>query len=71
MKNKVLLLLFASIFLSSCLNDVKQKQNSLIAQNQTQQFELLANGKLRYLELSGTPYERGLTHGKVLKKEMS
>ncbi len=70
MKNKILLLLLTSIFLSSCLNDVKQKENSLTAQNQTEQFELLANGKLRYLELSGTPYERGLTHGKALKKEI-
>ena len=70
MKNIILLLLLANIFLTSCLNDVKQKENSLIAQNQTEQFELLADGKLRYLELSGTPYERGLTHGKILKKEI-
>ncbi|MFT6333823.1 MAG: hypothetical protein ACJATI_000554 [Halioglobus sp.] len=31
---------------------------------------MLANKELRYLELDGTPYERGITHGKVLKKEI-
>ncbi len=70
MKTKILLLLLVSIFLSSCLSDGKQKEKSLIVQNQTEQFELLANGKLRYLELNGTPYERGLIHGKVLKAEI-
>lgn len=31
---------------------------------------MLAEGKLRYLELSGTAYERGLTHGKLLKEDI-
>jgi predicted choloylglycine hydrolase len=31
---------------------------------------MLANDQLRYLVLSGTPYERGLTHGKLLRKEI-
>ncbi len=70
MKNKILLLLVISTFLSSCLNDIKQKESSVKVQNQTEQFELLADEKLRYLELNGAPYERGLTHGKVLKTEI-
>lgn len=70
MKNIILFLLLANILVSSCVNDVKQKEEALITENQTKQFELLANGKLQYLELSGTPYERGLTHGTVLKKEI-
>ena len=70
MKNKILLLLLSNIFLYSCLTDGKQKQKVAIAQNETQEVELLANGKLRYIELNGTPYERGLMHGKVLKKEI-
>lgn len=40
------------------------------AQLSCQSVELLAGNELRYLELRGTPYERGLTHGKVLKKEI-
>jgi len=71
MKNKISSLLLTSILLfSSCLNDTKQKDSSVQAQNETEQFEMLANGKLRYLELNGSPYERGLTHGKVLKTEI-
>lgn len=70
MKNTIFLLLFTSILLCSCLNDKQQKESSVKAQNQTEQFELLANGKLRYLELNGTPYERGLTHGIALKTEI-
>ncbi len=30
----------------------------------------MADGKLRYLELKGSPYERGLAHGHALKKEI-
>lgn len=70
MKKIILFLLSANILVSSCVNEVKQKEEALVTENQTEQFELLANGKLRYLELSGTPYERGLTHGTVLKKEI-
>ncbi|WP_298369319.1 C45 family peptidase [uncultured Lutibacter sp.] len=70
MKNKLLILLFTCIIFLSCLNNEKQKEQLLIKQNKTEHLELLANGNLRYLKLNGTPYERGLTHGKVLKKEI-
>lgn len=30
----------------------------------------LADGKLRYLELSGSPYDRGLAHGRLLKDDI-
>ncbi|MEO0778580.1 MAG: hypothetical protein AAF146_18580, partial [Bacteroidota bacterium] len=33
-------------------------------------LELLADGKLRVIRLAGSPYERGLQHGKLLKKEI-
>lgn len=32
--------------------------------------QLLANGELRYIELSGSPYARGLKHGELLKTEI-
>jgi isopenicillin-N N-acyltransferase-like protein len=32
--------------------------------------QLVRKGNLRILELQGTPYERGLTHGQTLKKEI-
>jgi predicted choloylglycine hydrolase len=70
MKIKILILLLISLFTVSCKHEAKQKENLPLVENQTESFELLANGKLRYLELSGTPYERGLTHGKTLKKEI-
>jgi predicted choloylglycine hydrolase len=70
MKNRILLLLLTCILLFSCLHDAKQKQNTNIAPKSTQEIQLLANGKLRYLDLSGTPYERGFTHGRILKKEI-
>jgi len=70
MKTKILLIFFISTVLSSCMNDVKQKQNAQVIQDSTQIVELLANDELRFLELNGTPYERGLTHGKLLKKEI-
>jgi isopenicillin-N N-acyltransferase-like protein len=57
-KNLVQILLIILIF-SSC----KSKTEEPVVQ-------LLADGKLRYIELSGSPYERGLTHGKLLKREI-
>ena len=54
----------------SCGNNPETKDKVLPAQNETDPLELLADGKLRYLELSGTPYERGLAHGKALKKDI-
>lgn len=42
----------------------------LIAQETTTQVELLSNGDLRYIELNGSPYQRGLDHGRLLKTEI-
>jgi len=36
----------------------------------TDKAQLLANGDLRYIELEGSAYERGLKHGKFLKPEI-
>lgn len=34
------------------------------------EVELIAEGHLRYIELSGTPYEIGFSHGSMLKNEI-
>jgi isopenicillin-N N-acyltransferase like protein len=34
------------------------------------EVQLLANGDLRYIELEGSAYERGMKHGKLLKSEI-
>lgn len=59
-----------SLIFSSCKNGAGKKQSSVLAENLEQTVQLLADGKLRYLELSGSPYKRGFTHGKLLKKEI-
>ncbi|MGB5509393.1 C45 family autoproteolytic acyltransferase/hydolase [Robiginitalea sp.] len=64
------ILFIATVFLACKGDNAKVKELSLVAQSQTPQLELLADGKLRFLELSGSPYERGLTHGKALKSEI-
>ena len=70
MFKNLFILLFATAFLACKGDKVKEKELSLIVQDQTPQLEVLADGKLRFLELSGSPYERGLTHGKALKPEI-
>ncbi len=35
-----------------------------------QDVRMLGDGALRYIELTGTPYERGLTHGRALKDDI-
>ena len=68
---KNLLILLVPVFFLACKGEsTKDKELSMVAQNQPAQLELLADGKLRYLELSGSPYERGLAHGKALKPEI-
>lgn len=52
----IVLLLFLNI--TSCNSGYKDK------------VKLLANGDLRYIELKGSAYERGLKHGQLLKKEI-
>ena len=56
-------LLLASVSLPSSADSPEVSPQSTV--------QLLCDGDLRYLELSGTPYERGLTHGRVLKKEIN
>ena len=66
---KNLLILLVSVVFLACKGE-KDKELSMVAQNETPQLELLADGKLRFLKLSGSPYERGLAHGKALKPEI-
>lgn len=70
MKKIYILFLIFSCFLSACKNKVESKQDASGTELVIPKVELLANNQLRYLELNGTPYERGLTHGKLLKKEI-
>ena len=68
---KNLLILFVSVVFLACKGESpKDKDLSMVAQNQSAQLELLGDGKLRFLKLSGNPYERGLAHGKALKSEI-
>ncbi|MGB5188782.1 C45 family autoproteolytic acyltransferase/hydolase [Robiginitalea sp.] len=68
---KNLLVLLVAVVLLACKGDkAKDKELTLITPDQTPQLELLADGKLRFLELTGSPYQRGLTHGKALKPEI-
>ena len=52
------------VIMLSCCNSVEN-----IDENKSE-LQFLADGKLRYLELCGTPYERGLSHGKLLKEDI-
>ncbi len=70
MNRSILSLLTIFLFLISCKGENDQSQKTEITLQPEQKVELLANNELRYIELSGTPYERGLTHGKLLKKEI-
>jgi predicted choloylglycine hydrolase len=65
MKKGIYIATILLVFLSS-----NQYSSQLAAQKSTDKVVLLADGNLRYIELSGTPYERGLMHGKLLKKEI-
>ena len=55
------LLVLASLFFILNLSPARQADRSEPAQ---------ASGKLRVIELRGTPYERGLTHGRSLRTEI-
>lgn len=57
----------AFLLLFSCGN-VHEKTGR--AEKKIAEAELLANGRLTYIELSGTPYEIGCAHGIALKKEI-
>jgi len=68
MKNILLLFIILSSFQFSCSQKEKEQNDKL--QVSESKFELLANGDLRFLRLTGTPYERGLAHGKALKTDI-
>ena len=70
MKKQYLLLVVLSIQFLACQQNKAQQKDAAITVSEEPTVLLLANDKLRYIELSGTPYERGLTHGKLLKKEI-
>jgi len=65
-----MLLLVTICILLSCNSEKDQKQETEPAQDFTEKVELLANEKLTFIEVSGSPYERGLSHGKLLRKEI-
>lgn len=73
MKHILPLLLLSFIFLA-CKDKVsKQQDQSTSAKTQMPKaatLKHLADGKLRYLELYGTAYERGKQHGELLKNEI-
>ena len=71
MKKSILSFLSICLILIACEYQSKESQKEEISAKTNQKVELLANDELRYIELSGTPYERGLTHGKLLKKEIN
>lgn len=68
MKRILFLFIILSTLQLSCSQ--KEKQQNLDLQNSNAKVELLANEDLIFLELSGTPYERGFAHGKALKTEI-
>ena len=65
--NYLVLFLFGVVLLS-CKNNSQETETKI---NNQSKVEMLAGNQLRYLELSGTPYERGLAHGTLLKKEIN
>ncbi|TYA55285.1 C45 family autoproteolytic acyltransferase/hydolase [Formosa maritima] len=58
------------LLLLACNNKTEKKEQVQLEVEKPAKVEMLADNQLRYLELSGTPYERGLTHGTLLKKEI-
>jgi predicted choloylglycine hydrolase len=70
MNGKFLALLICFIIFMSCKNESRENQQGERSQKDTSAIKMLANNELRFIELSGTAYERGLTHGRLLKKEI-
>lgn len=65
--NNLLIVAFCIIFFS-CYQKESNSETVLIPHEE--HLEILANGDLRYLELSGSAYERGVAHGKLLKQDI-
>lgn len=55
------------LFFPSCGERKIDSDKPLSAESK---FELIAEGRLRYIQLSGTPYEIGFSHGSMLKDEI-
>ncbi len=70
MEKSISLVLFLLIVCSSCQNAPQQEKGIQVGKALSAEVEMLANDQLRFVELSGTPYERGYTHGKLLKQEI-
>jgi predicted choloylglycine hydrolase len=63
---KYLIYLFISLSLGHVTLPIIEKG----APSNEGKLTMLADGKLRYLELEGTPYERGMEHGMLLKDDI-
>lgn len=63
-------IILLSILIGSCKNNPDTASMVNTETDKPATVTMLANNELRYIELSGTPYERGLTHGRLLKKEI-
>lgn len=70
-KSIALFLIIPAFIFYTCNNETEKKESSGDQENIKSTVQLLADGKLRYLELRGSPYKRGLMHGKLLKKEIN
>ncbi len=70
MKGIHILLIICCCFITACKSSGESKQESSDTASKAPIVEMLANNDLRFIELTGTPYERGLTHGKLLRKEI-
>jgi hypothetical protein len=64
-------ILLTVLLLTACRQNPASGETSTQEAVEPARVELLADGKLRYLELSGTAYERGVQHGTLLKKEIA
>jgi isopenicillin-N N-acyltransferase-like protein len=64
------ILFLSFFFLQTCQNNSAKEHADSMSGFDHQEVKMLADSSLRFLELSGTPYERGLAHGKLLAKEI-
>ena len=67
MREQLIIAFLLGLIFTSCKEN---KGNSDLVDNLKPTVELIANGNLRYIELSGTPYEIGFSHGSLLKNEI-
>lgn len=70
MRNTISLIFVLALIFSACNNKAVKKQVANKQEKKESTLALLADDKLRYIELGGTPYERGLAHGTLLKEDI-